>query len=411
MGVKKLFAGVAAVAVTLSLAACGSGTSASGKTELNVYVYDLETQVSAMFKEFQKENPDIVLKASYMPTSGDYAQSLQTRIAGNKTPDVFTIISDNLVDIKNNKVALDLSGDAALEGIPDTYLSTFAKDGKIYGMPTQAWMGFIVYNKDLVKAAGYDEFPTTWDDFITMGKKMKSNGVTYPFLEGQGAFSYSFEALLGSKYKAEGETEVDQKIADGKTTFAKEYLPVLNVWKKAIDEGILTPDSLSLTGDALNQAFLSNDLGMYTTGIWDAPTLQKSGMNYGVAPFPAYPGGEPFVAGAVDHGFAISAKSSPEKQEAAKKLLRFINSETGLKLYCEGNGYASISSKYTAPAQKGFEAAYEATEKGNIFWTIFQKDPAPITADQIAKTQEMIQGKTTPEELVKSLDQKMQSAR
>ena len=407
MNVKKIAAGMIAGAMLLPLAACGGSGSADGKIELNVLSYDLETQDKAMFDAFEKANPDIKLKVSY--TTTNYAQTLQTRISGNQTPDVFKVISDNLVDIKNNGVALDLSGESLLDGIDDKYLSTFEKDGKIYAMPTQAWQGFLVYNKDLVSKAGYDEFPTEWDDFIKLGKKLKADGVPYPFLEGQGAFSYTFEAMLGSKYKLDGETNVDQKIADGETTFEEQYTPVLKEWKKAIDEGVLTKDSLSLTGDALNQAFVSGELGMYTTGIWDAATLKKSGINYGVAPFPAYPGGEPFIVGASDQAWAVSASSSKEKQEAGKKLLAFINSAKGLKLYCEGNGYASISSVYESPVAEGFETIDETMKKGNMFWSIFQKNPAPITTEQIAKTQELIQGTGSPQELAKALDEKMQS--
>lgn len=409
MNGKKIVAGAMAVAMAASLAACSGGSGAAdGKIELNVLSYDLESQDKAMFDAFEKANPDIKLKVSY--TTTNYAQTLQTRISGNQTPDVFKVISDNVVDIKNNEVSMDLSGESLLDGIDESYLQTFEKDGKIYAMPTQAWQGFLVYNKDLVSKAGYDEFPTEWDDFIKLGKKLKSDGVPYPFLEGQdGRFSYTFEALLGSKYKMNGETNVDTKIANGETTFEEEYTPVLKEWKKVIDEGVLTKDSLSLTGDALNQAFVSGELAMYTTGIWDAATLQKSGINYGVAPFPAYPGGEPFIVGAADQAWAISASASKEKQEAGKKLLAFINSAEGLKLYCEGNGYASISSVYSSPVAEGFENIDETMKKGNMFWSIFQKNPSPITTEQIAKTQEMIQGSVSPEDLAKSLDEKMQS--
>ena len=37
-------------------------------------------------------------------------------------------------------------------------------DGKIYAVPFTTDTFAMLYNKDLLKAAGYDKFPTTWDD-------------------------------------------------------------------------------------------------------------------------------------------------------------------------------------------------------------------------------------------------------
>ncbi|MFR2214165.1 MAG: ABC transporter substrate-binding protein [Ruminococcus sp.] len=45
-------------------------------------------------------------------------------------------------------------------------------DGKEYGVPFRYDGSGIYYNIDMLKAAGYDAFPETWDEMVEMSKKL-----------------------------------------------------------------------------------------------------------------------------------------------------------------------------------------------------------------------------------------------
>ena len=50
-------------------------------------------------------------------------------------------------------------------------------DGKEYGVPFRYDGSSIYYNIDMLKAAGYDAFPETWDEMVEMSKKLSKDGV------------------------------------------------------------------------------------------------------------------------------------------------------------------------------------------------------------------------------------------
>ena len=50
-------------------------------------------------------------------------------------------------------------------------------DGGVYAIPRQFITNEVVYyNSDIVKKAGYDTFPTVWEDMLTLCGKLKNMG-------------------------------------------------------------------------------------------------------------------------------------------------------------------------------------------------------------------------------------------
>ena len=171
---------VAVAALASTLAGC-STESGSGTTEISFMPYQQVKVMQPIIDAFEKENPDILVKVN--PSEAvTYAQTLQTRIAGGQTPDVFQITSENRSDILNNDLAISLSEEPYLPSVDESFLSLSSKGGKVYGITFTAWMGGLIYNKDLVKAAGFDEFPTDVDGLIELSAALKANKII-PYLE------------------------------------------------------------------------------------------------------------------------------------------------------------------------------------------------------------------------------------
>lgn len=394
----------ASVAATLILTTACGAEPADGTTEITFMPYQSMEVMEPIIDAFHEQNPDIQVTAS--PSAEGYGQTLQTRIAGGQTPDVFQIVAENRNEILSNDLALSLTGEDFLGSVDPAFLDLYTVDGETYAITFTAWMGGLIYNRDLLAQAGYDEFPTTWDEFVEMGEALAAEG-TIPLLEEQAIPSGSLTALLGSYHAAQG-LDTGEYGIDGKpqgTTFAESWEPALREWQRAVDAGVLTEDSLSLDAQQIKAAFLSGQTAVYRSGNWDLADLRASGVDFGVAPFPAFPGSVPFINGGGDPAYAISAQSAPEQQEAAKRFLAFLASAEGVQLLVEGQGAQSISDAYTSDPGDEFRDLYEnSLLPGNFFWIEWSRDAAVMAQTMTQQQQLVILGDTDPAGFTTALD-------
>ena len=298
---KSAVAVAATAAMVVPMAACGSGTAGGGKTKISFYSYFKDNQIGEVVKGFEKKNPDITLDVQYGQDPAQYISTLQTRLAGGKPPTIFNLTMDNRTDVMKSGAALDISGEDFLDGIDDTNFALFQQDGKTYGMPVSAWVGVFFYNKDILKKAGYDKFPKTWDEFIEMGKKINSNGSTAFLEDFNTQIAGSFTGLLASYYGEQGKSgDLDADIWSGKSTFTKDWTPVFKKWEAAAKAGVIPQKSVGLSGDQVKQEFVSGNLAscapvhgiclicrsQTSTSAWhrSRPTARKTASGSTVAP-------------------------------------------------------------------------------------------------------------------------------
>jgi len=129
----------------------------------------------------------------------------------------------------------------ALEGM--TY------NGKVYGLSYYADTMDFTYNETLLKKAGFDKGPVTWDDVYTMSKALKDQGVVpFPIImawsQKEGAFPEAFLSMVYSQHEG-GNAMFDK---DLKPVFNQEgsaAAQVLDWLRKAYADGLLDPASLT----------------------------------------------------------------------------------------------------------------------------------------------------------------------
>lgn len=134
-------------------------------------------------------------------------------------------------------------------------------DGKWVGMPMCIVGALNAYRKSLFAEAGANSFPATWDEYRTVGKKLKANGSPL----GQ-AFGQSFGDPPTFAYPmlwSFGGMEVDDKgkvvINSKESVEAVKYMT--GFWKDAFDEGGLAWDDASN-----NRAFLAGEISSTLNG-------------------------------------------------------------------------------------------------------------------------------------------------
>ncbi|MBT1170054.1 extracellular solute-binding protein [Bifidobacterium sp. SO4] len=404
---KTVIAAVAAATMIIPLAACGSGSAGSGKTTITYFSWNNEKMMTPIVQAFEKANPDIKVELSAAQgQANDYAQTLTTRAAGNQLPDVFHMSIETRNEVLDAGLARDITDEDFVKNLPASQTDLYTRDGKVYGMSPTAWVGGIVYNKDLLKQVGYDTVPDTLDEFIKLGKKLQAANIT-PYMEDMSVVSGSFQPMLGGYYSKQGIDTSKWPEQDQGGTFSEQWTPVLEQWMKLVDSGTLPKESVGVSADNIKQNFMTGQLAMFRSGPWDFADLDSSGVNYGVAAFPAVDGGKPYVGGGPDSPFVISSKIDGAKLEAAKKFLAFMNSADGLKLEEKYINQISVSPAYKANVAPQLKDLYDQyITNGDFYWVNWTRSGTIMGQEMASQFQLLVQGQASVADVTKDLDAK-----
>jgi multiple sugar transport system substrate-binding protein len=180
-----LLVALVAAAALATAAALGAGErQRTVSMTFDVWSYSIPT-IQDNIKKFEKLHPDV--RISLRDTSWfDYHDVMATRFTGGNAPDV-TYSSDHWLRewVAAGWIApLD-------EHFPQfrSYMKEWAPyaregmtlDGKLYGLPYYADLVTFIYNAEILKKAGFNSPPQTWEDVAKQATAIKKKGlVKYP---------------------------------------------------------------------------------------------------------------------------------------------------------------------------------------------------------------------------------------
>jgi len=287
-----------------------------------------------------------------------FKSKLTTVMQSGNPPDIFHswgggILAEYAKAGLLKDISKDVKGTAWGNSMAPGVWEVYSYNGKTYGAPND--MGCITfwYNKDILAKVGYKSFPTDWDDFLTLVKKLKSAGIT-PIALGGGdkwpaMHMWSYIALrLGGG-------QLFQDTFSGKNAKGFENPTFIKAGQMLKDLAALKPFQEGFLGATYNDeaALVGNgQAAMELMGQW-APNVEKDnstskdgiGDKLATAPFPAIKGGAGKITELIGggNGYAIG-KNAPD---AAVDFLKFITSK-------ENNTYHAANSSII-PTVKGAE--------------------------------------------------------
>lgn len=147
--------------------------------------------VQPLIKEFERRNPSIKVQVQQIPWTAAH-EKLLTAFAGESTPDVcqlgntwipeFAVLNalQPLDDFVRNSTLVDQTD--IFPGV----LKTNIIDSVLYGIPWYVDTRVVYYRKDILKQAGYHEFPGTWSEILQASETIRrqaaaKNKICYPF--------------------------------------------------------------------------------------------------------------------------------------------------------------------------------------------------------------------------------------
>lgn len=336
--------------LSLVLGACSSGTPAPSAADtpaeeepaaeeeaepidLKMTIWGSESDpevYQARLDLFQAENPNINVEIVYIPS--DYAQKVQTMIAGGTPPDIMQLAEDvhgysskgQVLSLTPYLEQYDVDLDARYGGSGLVEAYSWGED--LYAMPDRGGALIMYYNKDMFDAAGID-YPTqawTWDDFLKAAEAMTIR-------EGGDVVQYGFAAgdwwpwWMSFIYQNGGRL-IDEN--GNPTVNTPEVVEALEFYTDLMYEYEVAPtpeDYANLGVNSPDPLFAQGKVAMITTGFWNVGSLQEvEDINWDIAPIFQ---NEERATVAFGSGLAVSADT--EYPEAAFKVVEFLTSEAG----------------------------------------------------------------------------------
>lgn len=339
---KKLLGLLAAVLLTSSLTACGSSDGGSTENKITVYSHmgqlvlgeekkdangntyrdESTAYLRILAEEFTKET-GIEVELVVSQSEEDVEPLLRV-----KDPDVDVFTNPNFSIEKFQAYAEPYFTLTECEEWYGDYCGTMINDGEyVYSLsPAKSYDAAVVYNEEVLKAAGYDEIPQTQAEFEEMMVAIKAMGVTPISLHRVENWPLAtlrdFSAYVG------GDAESFDKMLQVDNPFSEEHavgktVKMYTNWKA---EGFFEPEVYTDFGVAMDSVAYGN-AAMMLFGAWVVPQIQgrvpegSDPSSIKFAPAPDFGEGR-YVAAASADGYTISKGS--DNKEGARQFIEYI---------------------------------------------------------------------------------------
>lgn len=276
-------------------------------------------------------------------SSADFETIMKTRMASNDLPDVWSTHGWSVM--RYSDYLRTLNDQPWYESVTDDALGVVAdEDGNIFVLPASVGVSTVMYNADVLEAAGVD--PTqirTSADFEDACEKIKETGVTPIFIGGKDETNgagfintYLLPMMLTNEGAAYPSADT---LRDG--TFDWEEYGTATMQKLAdyvnagyINENYTTADTLEM-----QMALGEGRCGFVVRSTLHLATAKSyvPDANLGVIPVPAYDenGKSMFQIG---ESSCLGVWKDTEHEEAALKLLDYIATSNVIPSLCETEG-------------------------------------------------------------------------
>ncbi|MCM1124900.1 MAG: extracellular solute-binding protein [Lachnospiraceae bacterium] len=448
---KRKFFGVmlSALTVAVSLAGCGGNADApaedlsaqasqagtdnvtyAGDLEIMHYSTSEESELNGgsdgfrtVLTQWDEAHPEINLTQNIL-ANAEYKTQIATLAVADDLPDVFLLQGMNTIDWASQGLVYDLTDD--IHSSPyaadynEAYFTPFTVDDRIYGYPvlTGGTCTVVIYDKAMWKDAGYDTFPSTWEEVEKAAEYFNAQGITTVAFGNGGKWQANscFLSTIGNRYTGP-DWFISLVSKKGAAFTDPEFVNALEETRYLFcDTDIFNVDFNIVTNEEAREYYISGDAAAFIGGNWDESyiwgTLRESdqekfdNIGFAVLPQPADASQAPNSQNiGLGYAVAVNAKlaDNPEKLAAAIDLAEYITGPA-FAGYVAGNyalgGLTKVPdvdlSSFDQITQDFYNWSYVDTEACEIYdsyitnavWDVLNTD-----------LQTMLNGDMTPEDV------------
>lgn len=308
---------------------------------------------NAMIEEFNASQSEV-----YVEDVGlgffDFLDKINVALAGGEGPDV--AFSGDVQTHASKQVLIDLTSYIEESGFPkedvyDAAWDSVSYEGGIYGMPMTWSCKMLVYNKDMLAAAGYDAPPTTWAELEEMNEKLT-------VVNDDGSIQVlGFHPALGNSFYR------DYLITNNSSQFAENGDPIFNAeanveavqWyvdmynKYGYDAAAAFTSNAQTTADPLLSGLVAMEVEVqdFLKNLRDAEKDGSLTFEYGIAPVPYNDASGMTHSATLGGGFALEIYDHKDEAlaDAAWKFVTWMVNEENQARWAWDNSWAVPNGK------------------------------------------------------------------
>lgn len=423
---------VASLGMTAAAATDVAANDLAYKGELEIMHYSTSEESEGnggsdgfrtVLQAWDDAHPDITLNQNVL-ANAEYKTQIATLAAAGDLPDVFLLQGMNTKDWAKQGLVYDLTD--AIKASPyyndyvQNYFTPFTDGDSIYGYPvlTGGTCTVVIYDKAMWKDAGFDAFPTTWEDVEKASEYFNEQGITTVAFGNGGKWQANsdFLSTLGNRYT--GPDWFLSLINKGGAAFTDEaFVKALTEMQHLFTEtSIFNEDFNAVTNEDAREYYISGDAAAFIGGNWDESyiwaTLKESdeekwnNMGFAVLPQPADATEAP-TSQNIGLGYAVAISSKvaedPDKLAAAIDLAQEITGPAFASYVAENYALGGLTkvgdvdlSSFDQITQDFYNYSYVDTEPCEIYdsyitnavWDVLNTD-----------LQTMMNGEMSPEDV------------
>ncbi len=423
---------IASLGVTASAATDVAANELAYKGELEIMHYSTSEESEGnggsdgfrtVLAAWDEAHPDITLNQNVL-ANAEYKTQIATLAAAGDLPDVFLLQGMNTKDWAKQGLIMDLTD--TIKASPyyndyvQNYFTPFTDGDSIYGYPvlTGGTCTVVIYDKAMWKEAGYDAFPTTWEDVEKAAEYFNEQGITTVAFGNGGKWQANsdFLSTLGNRY-----TGPDWFLSlinkDGAAFTDEAFVKALKETQHLFNEtDIFNEDFNAVTNEDAREYYISGEAAAFIGGNWDESyiwaTLKDSdeekwnNMGFAVLPQPADATEAPNSQN-IGLGYAVAINSKladdPDKLAAAIDLAQEVTGPAFASYVAENYALGGLTkvgdvdlSKFDQATQDFYNYSYVDTEPCEIYdsyisgavWEVLNTD-----------LQTMMNGEMAPEDV------------
>ena len=383
----------------------GKAKASGEKVTISLLSWNTDEILGEFIAGFEQENPNIKIDLQYVPPVQQYVDKFSVLAASGQMTDMFYIAAENKQEVISKGVAEDISDMEIFSRIDPATSATYGKDGKIYGYSPDAWIGGILYNKDLFEQAGIEKEPETWQDFVDCAAKLKAIGVE-PYLDDADNVHNLAQDLYQCSVISQ-EPDADVQINEGKATFQEKYTEPLKLWyNDMIASGLYSQMALGLNSDQVIDMFANGEVAMMHGGPWNIATIEQKNpeMNYDIFGLSDNSGNR-VLPGAVNVGLSVSTTS--EHKDACRAFIEYMARDENIVKWQKVTNNAIIVEGIDYTMGTVFEKFKEDAVSGSFYLPqIVWNNSSGIYKEFLSGIQDTITGADTIENIPVRLDEK-----
>lgn len=293
MKLKKLVATLLVGAMVFSFTGCGTGDggstnvgggsntgggdqpSLSDNITLDMWCIATESDSNrhsyeAAIADMKDKYPNITLNWEAFENES-YKTKIKAAVSANEMPDIFFTWSCAFLGdfVEAGKVyCLDDAYQEFKSELPESMMGNSTYDGKHYGVPLTMNIVGLFANMDLLKEAGYNEIPGTYDEFIKCCDALKAKDII-PF-GCAGKETWCVTEYLESVIEKSVGADTLNDIFLGRATWNNaDVAAAVDTFQGLVNNGYFDPAGIGLSNDEVKNNFINGKYAFYMNGTWN----------------------------------------------------------------------------------------------------------------------------------------------